>query len=137
MRIDKAASTLAPLTARVWANPKLSVKSNMAVYNVCVTRTLLYSSEPWTAYAGKERRRNTFHPRSIRRIIGTSWQDNDDVLSRAGLPDLFPLCTLCLDNAGCDGLVISTVWRMVASQTTSYFLSGHRKANHRPPPSAI
>ena len=47
-RIWKAASTLARLTARVWANPKLSVKTKMAVYNACVISTLLYGSEKWT-----------------------------------------------------------------------------------------
>ena len=39
-------------------------------------------------YAGQERRLNTFHLRSIRRILGISWQDkvtNVDVLSRASL----------------------------------------------------
>ena len=86
-RIGKAASTLARLTARVWTSPKLSVKTKMAVYNACVISTLLYGSETWTTYAGQERRLNSFHLRSIRRILGISWQDkvtNADVLSRAG-----------------------------------------------------
>ena len=90
-RIRKAASTLVRFTARVWTRPKLSVKTNMVVYNVCVTSTLLYGSETWTTYAGQERRLNTFHLRSIRRIMDISWQDivtNADVLSRAGLPTM-------------------------------------------------
>ena len=90
-RIGKAASTLARVTARVWTSPKLSVKTKMAVYNACVTYTLLYGSETWTTYAGEERRLNTFHLRSIRRILGISWQDkvtDADVLSRAGLPTM-------------------------------------------------
>ena len=93
-RIGKAASTLAHLTARVWTRPKLSVKTKMAVYNACVTSTLLYGSETWTTYAGQERRLITFHLRSIRRILGISWQDkvtNADVLSRAGLPTMYTL----------------------------------------------
>ena len=92
--IGKAASTLARLTARVWTRPKLSVKTKMAVYNACVTSTLLYGSETWTTYAGQERRLNTFHLRSIRRILGISWQDkvaNADVLSRACLPTMYTL----------------------------------------------
>ena len=68
----KAASTLA---CRVWTSPKLSVKTNMAVYIACVISTLLCGSEPWTTYAGQERRLNTFHLRSIRRILGICWQD--------------------------------------------------------------
>ena len=74
-RIGKAASTLARLTARVWTSLKLSVKTKMAVYNACVISTLLYGSETWTTYAGQERRLNSFHLRSIRRILGISWQD--------------------------------------------------------------
>ena len=93
-RIGKAASTLARPTARVWTSPKLSVKTKMAVYNACVISTLLYGSETWTTYAGQERRLNSFHLRSIRRILGISWQDkvtNADVLSRAGLPTMYTL----------------------------------------------
>ena len=44
-RIGKAAPTLTRLTAGVWTGPKLSMKKTMAVYNVCVTSTLMYSSE--------------------------------------------------------------------------------------------
>ena len=93
-RIGKAASTLARLTARVWTSPKLSIKTKMAVYNACVICTLLYGSETWTTYAGQERRLNTFHLRSIRRILGICWQDkvtSADVLSRAGLPTMYTL----------------------------------------------
>ena len=93
-RIGKATSTLARLTARVWTSPKLSVKTKMAVYNACVISTLLYGSETWTMYAGQERRLNSFHLRSIRRILGISWQDkvtNGDVLSRGGLPSMYTL----------------------------------------------
>ncbi|CAH1266854.1 Hypp3594 [Branchiostoma lanceolatum] len=46
-RIGKSATTLARLTTRVWENPKLSVKTKMAVYNACVLSTLLYGSETW------------------------------------------------------------------------------------------
>ena len=93
-KIGKAASTLARLTDRVWTIPKLSVKTTMAVYNACVTSTLLYGSDTWTTYAGQERRLNTFHLRSIRCVLEISWQDkltNADVLSRAGLPTMYTL----------------------------------------------
>ena len=67
--IGKAALTIARLTARVWSSPKMSVKTKMAVYNACVISTLLYGSDTWTTYAGQERRLNTFHLRSIRRVL--------------------------------------------------------------------
>ena len=53
-RIGKAARTHARLTTRVWTNPKLTVKTKMAVYNACVISTLLYCSEAWTTYARLE-----------------------------------------------------------------------------------
>ena len=93
-RIGKAATTLARLTTRVWSNPMLIEKTKMAVYNACVISTLLYGGETWTTYARQERRLNTFHMRSLRRILGISWQDkvpNTEVLSRAGLPSMFTL----------------------------------------------
>ena len=93
-RIGNAASTLARLTARVRTSPMQYVKTKMAVYNACVISTLLYGSETWTTYAGQERRLNTFHLRSIRRILGICWQDkvtNADVLYRAGLPTMYTL----------------------------------------------
>ena len=64
-RIGKAATTLAHLTSRVWTNPKLTMKTNMAVYNACILSTLLYGSETWTTYAHQEKRLNTFNLRSL------------------------------------------------------------------------
>ncbi len=73
-------------------NPKLTMKTTMAVYNACVISTLLYGGETWTTYARQERRLNTLQMRSLRRILGISWQvRNTDVLSRAGLPSIFAL----------------------------------------------
>ena len=97
-RIGKAATTLAHLTPRVWTNPKLTMKMKMAVYNACILSTLLYVSETLTPYAHQEKRLNTFHLRSLRCILGISWQDkvtNTNVLSHAGLPTMFTLLRKC------------------------------------------
>ena len=70
------------------------MKTNVAVYIACVIRTLLYGSETWTICAGQESNFNTFHLRSIRRILGISWLDkvtNADVLSRSGLRSMYTL----------------------------------------------
>ena len=64
-RIGKADTTLTRLTSRVWTNPKLTVKTKLAVYNACILNTLLYGSETWTTYAHKEKRLNIFHLRSL------------------------------------------------------------------------
>ena len=93
-RIGKAATTLAHLTSPVWTNPKLTVMTKMVVCNACVVSTLMYGSEMWTTYARQEKRLNSFHLRSIRRILGISWQDrvsNTEVLSSANLPSMFTL----------------------------------------------
>ena len=93
-RIGKASTTLARLTKRVWSNPELTVKTKMAVYNACVLSTLLYGSESWTTYSRQEKRLNSFHMRSLRRILGITWQDkvtNAEVLSRANLPSMYTL----------------------------------------------
>ena len=93
-RIGKASTTLARLTKRVWANRELTKRTKMSVYNACVLSTLLYGSETWTTHARQEKRLNSFHLRSLRRILGISWQDrvtNIEVLSRAGLPTMYTL----------------------------------------------
>ena len=78
----------------MWTNPKLTVKTKMVMYNACVVSTLMYGSETWTTYARQEKRLNSFHLRSIRRILGISWQDrvsNAEILSRANLSSMFIL----------------------------------------------
>ena len=93
-RIKKAATTLTCLTSRVWTNPKLTMKMKVVVYNACILSTLLYGSETWTMYGHQEKRLNTFHLRSLRHILGISWQDkvtNTEVLSCAGLPTMYTL----------------------------------------------
>ena len=93
-RIGKAATTLWRLATRVWENPKLTTKTKMAVYNACVVSTLLYGSEAWTIYSKQERKLNSFHLRSLRRILCISWRNkvpNTEVLDRAGLPTMYTL----------------------------------------------
>ena len=93
-RIGKAATTLERLATRVWENPKLTTKTKMAVYNACVVSTLLYGSEAWTTYSKQERKLNSFHLQSLRRILGISWRDkvpNTEVLDCAGLPIMYTL----------------------------------------------
>ena len=87
-RIRKAATTLARLISQVWTNPKLTEMTKMVVYNTCVVSILMYGGETWTTYAKQEKRLNSFHLRSIRRILGISWQDrvsNTKGLSQANL----------------------------------------------------
>ena len=82
------------LSVSLWTSPKLTVKTTMAVHNACVVSILMYGSETWTTYAKQEKRLNSFHLRSIRRILGISWRDrvsNANVLSQVNLPSMFTL----------------------------------------------
>ena len=55
---------------------------------------MLESSAHWTTYAKQEKRLNSFHLRSVRRILCISWKDkvpNTETLSPAGLSTLYTL----------------------------------------------
>ena len=94
VRVGKAATTLRRLATRVWENPKLITKTKMAVYNACAGQHPPNGSEALTTYSKRERKLNSFHLRSLRRILGISWRDkvpNTKVLDRAGLPTMYTL----------------------------------------------
>ena len=132
-RIGKVATTYARLTSRVWINPKLKVKTEVVVYNACVVSTLMYGSETWTTCARQEKRLNSFHLRSIRRILGISCK-TECPTPRSCPEPTFQACSPCSDSADCVGWVMSTALRMAASQKTfsmeSWHLEGEPKAGH-------
>ena len=49
-RTSKAASAISRLSKRVWENDKLTTKTDILVYNVCLLSTLLYERETRTGY---------------------------------------------------------------------------------------
>ena len=71
----KAATTHDRLTTRVWENHKLTVKTNMAVYNACIigTDSCMQRSMDGICQTGADLM-NSFYLRSLRRILG-SWSD--------------------------------------------------------------
>jgi len=86
----------------------------MADYNACVVSTLLYGSTAWTTYSKQERKLNSFHPGSLRRILGISWRDkvsNTEVLDRTGLSTMYILLSA--------GLAMCAAWRMAEYLRTS------------------
>ncbi len=94
----------------------VTLNTKMKVYQACVLSTLLYGSEAWTLYKHQERRRNAFHMRNLRRLLGITWQDrvsNADDLARAGMLSMF--ATL---RDACAGSDTYAGWRMAASQRT-------------------
>ena len=74
-----------------------------------VDSTLMHVSETWTTHARQEKRLYSFRLRSIRRILGISWQDRV-------------------------GSVMSTAWGVVSSQKTLFVksenLEGEPKATN-------
>ena len=74
------------LTRRVWENKHL--------YKACIISSLLYLSESWSTYSIQEWKFQVFHSRCFCRILRVTWQDkmqNNDILSRAGIPSMFSL----------------------------------------------
>ena len=66
-----------------------------------IIRTFLYGSEPWTTYAGQQKRLNVFHLRCLRGILSMSSEDhiaNSAVLERAGIPEASAVDWLCTSN---------------------------------------
>ena len=75
-RIEKAAAVMAKLNKRVWQNINLTTNTRLKVYQACVASILLYGSETWTPYARQEAKRNSFHLRCLRQILGIIWQNS-------------------------------------------------------------
>ena len=60
----------------LWDNGKLTLKTKIAAYQACVISTLLYRRECWATYAHQERRLNSYHLRSLRRILNVHLSEN-------------------------------------------------------------
>ena len=90
--IGKASGTFARLTARVWDNQKLSIRTKANVYRSCVCSTLLYGCETWTLSSVQEKKIYTYRLQCLRRILRISWQQkitNEEVLRRTGLTTVY------------------------------------------------
>ena len=115
VRIYKASNDMHRLTGRVWTNDMLSKNTKMRIYQACVLSTLLYGSESWALYMRQEHRRNAFHLRNLRKILGITWQDsipNRDVLTRSN----FQVCTSPEDV--CAGWDTICTYKMAGSPRT-------------------
>ena len=91
-RIGKAASTLALSHGSSVDKPQAVCEDKDGSLQCLCYQHIAVWQRDMDYIAGQERRLNSFHLRSIRRILGISWQDkvtNADVLSRAGLPTMY------------------------------------------------
>ena len=74
-RIRQATTSFGKLRDRVFLNRDLSVETKVMVYtSVCIS-TLLYGCEAWTIYRSHIRSLESFHIRSLQKILGLTWAD--------------------------------------------------------------
>lgn len=86
-RLGIASTTFGRLSKRVWRNNHLTIKTKVRVYEACVLSILLYGAESWPTYRPQESRISAFHTRSLRSIIGISWEDrmtNEELFQLTG-----------------------------------------------------
>ena len=82
----------ARLTAKVWDNTKLSIRTKFSVYSACVFSNLLNGSEAQTLSSVQEKKINTFHLRCLLHVLKTLWQQNityKEVLRPTGLTTMY------------------------------------------------
>ena len=85
-RISKASQSLGRLWSRVMDNWNIKLSTKLKVYKAVVLTSLLYGCETWTLYRKQIKQLESFHMRSLRRIMDIRWQDkvtNLQVLDRA------------------------------------------------------
>lgn len=79
-------AALARLKGRVFRNKEIYTRTKMKVYKAIVLPTLLFGSETWTTYSRHLKLLEMFHMRSLRRILGVTWEQkrtNNSILDEA------------------------------------------------------
>ena len=85
-RIQAANTALARLRERVFRNKEIYARTKMKVYKAIVLPTLLFGSKTWVTYSRHLKSLEMFHMRSLRRILGVTWQHkrtNNSILDEA------------------------------------------------------
>ena len=90
-RIQCATTSFGRLWDRLWSSPDISNKTKISVYKAAITSALLFGAETWTLYQRhfvRLRRVQQRHLRAILRVPYTDRITNDQILDRAGVPDI-------------------------------------------------
>ena len=90
-RIQCATTSFGRLWDRLWSSHDISKKTKISVYNAAITSALLFGAETWTLYQRhfvRLRRVQQRHLRAILRVPYTDRITNDQILDRAGVPDI-------------------------------------------------
>ena len=74
-RIRQATTYFGRLHDRVFLNRNLSVETKVMVYSSVCLSILLYGCEAWTIYRAHIRSLESFHIRSLQKILGLTWAD--------------------------------------------------------------
>ena len=90
-RIQCATTSFGRLWDRLWSSHDISNKTKISVYKAAITSALLFGAETWTLYQRhlvRLRRVQQRHLRAILRVPYTDRITNDQILDRAGVPDI-------------------------------------------------
>ena len=90
-RIQCATTSFGRLWDRLWSSHDISNKTKISVYKAAITSALLFGAETWTLYQRhfvRLRRVQKRHLRAILRVPYTDRITNDQILDRAGVPDI-------------------------------------------------
>ena len=94
LRIAKASATFGNLREKVWEREGLSIQTKLKVYKAVILPSLLYSCKTWIVYNRHLKSLNSFHLKSLRKILKIRWQDkvpDTDVLHRADTTSIHTL----------------------------------------------
>ena len=90
-RIQCATTSFERLWDRLWSSHDISNKTKISVSNAAITSALLFGAETWTLYQRpfmRLRRVQQQHLRAILRVPYTDRITNDQIIDRAGVPDI-------------------------------------------------
>ena len=92
-RIQCATTSFGHLWDRLWSSHAMSSKTKISVfvYNAAITSALPFGAETWTFYQSHFVRLRRVQQRHLRAILGVPYTDritNDEILDRAGVPDI-------------------------------------------------
>jgi len=85
-RIGQANRSYGRFRSRVFENHNISLKTKIDVYKVVCLSALLYGSETWVLYRKHLKKLETFHIRSLQRMMSLTWRDrvlHSEILQRA------------------------------------------------------
>ena len=90
-RIQCATTSFGWLWDRLWSSHDISNKTKISVYTAAITSALLFGAETWTLYQRHFVRLQHVQQRHLRAILRVPYTDritNDQILDRAGVPDI-------------------------------------------------